>query len=390
MSAPPRIGIDATSWGNRRGFGRFGRNVVRRLVELDGDFEYVLFVEGHDEAPDLPDGARVRRVATARPSDRAAAAGSNRSPADLLRLAVAARRADLRAFVFPSVYTYFPVLGVPTVVGVHDAIARDLPDLTMPSRRARALWFAKESLAVRRAARVFTVSETSRDVLVDRFGLSRDRLAVVPEAADAVFAPRAPDAVRAELAPLGLDGRPFLLYAGGISPHKDVVTLIDAYARLVAAVADPPVLVVAGDLERDPYLSSAADVRARIAAHRLQERVVTPGFVSDERLACLYSAATAVALPSLAEGFGLPAVEAAACGAPVLLSDIAAHRETMGDSARYFPPRDAGALAALLAEVAGDEALRERMGEAGRRRVASLSWDAAARALRSVVVEAAA
>ena len=90
-------------------------------------------------------------------------------------------------------------------------------------------------------------------------------------------------------------------------------------------------------------------------------------------------------VPSLAEGFGLPAVEAAACGAPVIVSALPAHRETLGDAAHYFPPRDVGALRAELERVLVDPELRRTLGENARQAVARLSWDAAAEKLREVV-----
>jgi glycosyltransferase involved in cell wall biosynthesis len=108
--------------------------------------------------------------------------------------------------------------------------------------------------------------------------------------------------------------------------------------------------------------------------------------VSDERLACLYTGALAAVSPSLAEGFGLPAVEAAACGAPAVLSDLPAHRETLGKHAMYFPPRDAKALASALDEVMTNEARRAAMAAGGRQAVARLSWDAGAQRLLEVLL----
>jgi glycosyltransferase involved in cell wall biosynthesis len=389
-----RIGVDATSWGNRRGFGRFARNAVGRLVALDGEHEYVFVADAAAlDALDVPPGARVRPVRLARRTGEAAAADSARSPLDLARLSATAARGRLDAMLFPSVYTYFPAPGVPEVVGIHDAIADELPDLTLPSRRARAFWQAKEGLAVRRARIVFTVSDASRAVLARRFGL--ERVPVVPEAPDPVFGPRAPDATDAALAPLGLRASHYLLYAGGISPHKNVPRLLEAVARLReerggerGRAAVPP-LVIVGELEGDPFLSAAGEVRRRVEKLGIQDAVVLPGFVSDEALACLYGAAAAVVLPSLSEGFGLPAVEAAACGAPVLCSDLPSHRASMGDAARYFDPHDADALASAIAWALDEPERARELGARARERVAPLSWDASARALRALLDEAA-
>lgn len=390
-----RVGIDATGWSSRRGFGRFTRNAVSRLVERDPATTYVLYADaaalnGAVGGRRLPAGAGTRRIEVRRAPARAAAADSRRPLGDLLRLARSVRRRDVDAFVFPSLQTYFPVLGVPTVVGVHDAIADRHPELTLPSRRARAAWRAKERLAIARARRVFTVSEPARAELAERFGLDPGRIAVVPEAPDPVFAPRPPDEAARAAREAGVpEGRSYLLYAGGISPHKNVVALLDAYAALRRERADVPMLLVAGDLDDDPFLSSAGSVRARVREARLEDDVRLPGFVPDADLAALYGGALAVALPSLAEGFGLPAVEAAACGAPVLLSDLPAHRATLGDAALYFSARDVDALRAALERVLDDAELRARMARAGREAVAGLSWDAAADALRAVIAAAA-
>jgi len=380
-----RVGVDATSWANRRGFGRFARNAVGRLVELDPDTTYVLYVADASSAAALPAGAERRAVG----AGRAPAAARGRGAGDLLRLTLAASRRDLDAFLFPSVYTYFPVLRVPTVVGVHDVIAAELPELTLPTRRARLSWRAKEGFAVRRARRVFTVSEASRRALAERHRIPCAQIAVVREAPDPLFGPR-PAAEKARaLGPLGLEpDEPFLLYAGGISPHKGIGTLLDAYAGLSERADGLPRLVVAGDLDSDPYLSAAGAVRGQIIRLGLGDRVVLPGFVPDETLACLYAAATVVVLPSLAEGFGLPAVEAAACGAPLVLSDLPAHRETLGDAALYFPPADTGALEQALERALDDETLRRSLGIGGREAVSQLSWDAAALRLRDLLVEA--
>lgn len=386
-----RIGVDATSWTNRRGYGRFARNALSRLVELDAETAYVFVVdEESGRSARLPAGAETLTVALSRAPARAAASASYRRPADLLRLAVGVSRARFDALLFPSVYTYFPSLGVPTVVGLHDLIASDLPELTLPRSRDRLFWQAKERLAIRLARRLFTVSESARDRISARLRIPTGRLGVVPEAPDPVFWPRAAAEVEAALAAVGLPaGRRYLLYAGGISPHKDVETLLVAFATLKeGGAAGDLAIVVAGALEDEAYLSAAGSVRRAVIRLGLGSDVLLPGFVDDEVLAGLYSGAVALVSPSLAEGFGLPPVEAAACGAPVVLSDIPAHRETLAGEALYFPPGDADALAEHLRRLLGSEVLRRSLAERGHRRVARYTWDAAAEALRALLGEA--
>jgi glycosyltransferase involved in cell wall biosynthesis len=384
-----RFAVDATGWLNRRGYGRFTRNAVTRLVETDLEAEYVLLADPITAEAGLPAGATIRVLDPRQPPSDAAGAGSRRRVGDVLRV-VRATRAEkgLDALLFPSLHTWFPFARAPTVVGLHDTIADELPELALPRGRDRALWQLKQRLAVRGARRMFAVSEASRSQVVERLGLSRDALPVVPEAADPVFSPRrADEVVEARLA-VGAPER-YLLFAGGISPHKNVTGLVDAYAELLAHVPDPPALVVAGAMEDETFASSAGAVRERIAGHGLNGRVLLPGFVSDETLARLYTGALAFVSPSLAEGFGLPAVEAAACGAPLVLSDLAAHRESMGDAALYVAPGDDAALADALRRLLEDEGLQASLAARGRERAATRTWDAAAGALAGLLREAA-
>ncbi len=377
-----KVGVDATSWANRRGYGRFARNVVGRLVT--GEDEYVLFTDERTaREEELPQGALVRAVAVGRPP----AADAPRSLRDLGRVAQAASRERVDVFLFPSLYTWFPVHGAPTVVGIHDVIAEQYPELTLPDSGARARWRLKRWLAVKRARKIFTVSQVSRKLLAADLGVSEASLAVVPEAPDPVFGPRTAEDISRELGPLGLgQGERFLVYAGGVSPHKGLETLLDGYSLL----GEPaPRLVVAGALEDEAFLSAAGSVRRQIEELALGSRVLLTGFVSDEALACLYAGAVAFVSASRSEGFGLPAVEAASSGTPVVLSDIPAHRETLNGAAFYFPPGDYRALAGQLEAVIHDDALRDEHGAAARRRVAGMSWDASAAALRAVLQEAA-
>lgn len=383
------IGVDATSWVNRRGFGRFARNSIRKLVERDRDATYVMFIDSATAVDaDLPVRAQVQIVELDRPPSEAASANSSRSVSDMLRMLGAVRKRRPDVFLFPSIHTYFPLVGIPTVIGIHDAITAELPHLTVPGVRARVFWSLKQRVALSFATRLFTVSKAARSAIQTELGVRQGKLGIVPEAPDPIFRPAGERAVAEARAAIGL--RPhqdYLLYAGGISPHKNLETLVAAFGLLPTP---RPQLVAVGDLDRETYVSSAATLRRQIATLGLESQVTLPGFVSDQTLAGLYSGAYAVANPSLAEGFGLPAVEAAACGAPVLLSDIPAHRETLGGAAVFFPARSATALATELNSLLQDRALRDAMAAKCFQAVAGLTWDASADALRDLLREAAA
>jgi glycosyltransferase involved in cell wall biosynthesis len=381
-----RFGVDATMWTNPRGFGRFTRNAVGRLVELGEAEEYVLVV---DEAAEtgFPEAARRRPVRLRRPRSGLVTSDAARAPGDLWRLSRAVRRGELDAFLFPTVDTLFPVRGVPTVVGVFDVLLDELTGEMFATRRARAFWRAKQGWALRRARRLFTLSKAAREAFVERFGLARERFHVVPAAPDPVFFPRTGASLAAGLTEAGLaEGDPFLLYAGGIGAHKNLETLLDACARLGGRA---PELVVTGPFAHAAYRDVNAALLARMAEPPLRDRVRLTGYVSDEALASLYGAATAVVVPSRGEGFGLPAVEAAACAATLVLSDIPPHREFVAGGALYFPARDAAALTEALEHVLGDERERAALSDRARAAVARLSWDRTARALRDLLADAA-
>jgi glycosyltransferase involved in cell wall biosynthesis len=372
-----RVGVDVTGWTRRRGYGRFERNVLRRLIELDAETTYILYV-GETSPADLPAGAERRRVRVC----EAPVADETRPLRDSIRLMLAVRRDAPDAFIFPAVYSFFPVFGIPAILGVHDLIATELGELALPTRRARVSWRLKERLAVRSATVLFTVSKASRAAIARRFGVPEEEIAVVRQAPDPAFRPRSKEEVAAACARVGLGGdERYFVYAAGISPHKRLDTLVDAFA----AVEPSARLVIAGDLDENVFIPVGDELRSHVARLGLDDRIALPGFVSDDMLAALYTGAVAAVVPSAAEGFGLPAVEAAACGTAMILSDLPPHRESLGDAALYFRPGDVFALRAQLERSLADEELRASLAEQGRAAVARLSWDAPAERLRELV-----
>lgn len=385
-----RVGVDATAWANRRGDGRFVRNALDRLVALHPEIEWTLYADAASaEVAEFPVGARVRRVGQSRAPTEALGTASRRSPADLLRLARAVRPQDIDVFLSPSVYSYFPVRGLRTVVGIHDANSITHPALVLPLRRDRALWRLKQAIAIRRAASLFTVSEASRRAIARHLGVPAETIAVVPEAADPVFEPQPEVEIDAAIREVGLSREEgYFVFAAGISPHKGLDALLEAYALLSSGPVAVPPLVVAGSLE-GPYASATGEVIARAATLGIGDSLRFPGLISDRGLASLYSATTGAIVPSLAEGFGLAAVEAAACGSPVVASDIGPHRETLRDAALFFEPGDARALSAQLARLIDAPRDRSELGRRARAAAARFSWDETGRRLGTLLVDAA-
>jgi alpha-1,3-rhamnosyl/mannosyltransferase len=371
-----RIGIDATTWWNERGFGRFTRELVRALVAR-GAFRYTLFV---DRDPDgaLPAGVEVVRAHTRRNLGEASAGSGARGLADVWPLSRAVARAKLDLFFFPAVFSYFPVLArVPCVVAFHDTIAERYGSIMFPSRVHRWLWGAKMRLALLQCARVMTVSSASAADLRSVFGIGAERIDVVTEGADARFCP-VEDALgaRALRDRLGIpaDAR-LLLYVGGLNPHKNLRGLLLALER---CVRERPSLHLAavGPAPSTDFHANADELFARVASSaELRGRVTFTGFLSDDDLVRMYNAAEALILPSLWEGFGLPALEAMACGTPVLASRRGSLPEVVGDAGLLFDPESTEEIARAILSLTADAALRAQLARRARERAAGFSWE---------------
>lgn len=383
------IGVDGNCWANRRGYGRYTRELLTTLLAVDGRNRYTFFLDAATAAQcdDLPAAAQQVVTETRQSAVEAASATGSRALRDLwsMRSAVAQQAAGLDLFYFPSVYTYFPVPPrVPVLVTIHDTIPERFPHLTFSSPRTRLMWTLKTRYAVRQATKagrpgaIATVSETAKRAIVAHFGVSPDRVVVIPDAAGREFRPLPRDGASTEvLHRYGIAGEGrFILYVGGLSPHKNLPALLEAFAALVANGAWPDVqLVLVGDYTGDAFLSGYDALRRAAAVPALQGRVRFTGFVPDEDLVHIYNAAAALALPSFDEGFGLPAVEAMACGTPVVASRAGALPEVVNEAALLFEPASPRELQACLEEVLGNDRVRAALRERGLQRASEFTWE---------------
>ena len=378
-----RIGIDGGCWLNRRGYGRYARSLLNALaVRADGD-EYVLFVDPETARdPTLPASFQTVVVPTRRPPAEAASASGRRDLTDLWRMGWAVARHPPDVFFFPSVYTFFPLLRpIRSIVAIHDVIAERHPKQVFARRRLQLFWRAKLAIAVRQARLILTVSDHARDGIIEQFRIPSNRIRVILEAPDTIFRRLASPRDPVDLLPacgLPRNSR-YLLYVGGISPHKNLPLLVDAFRRLLtdADLASLRLLLV-GDYSGDVFYSCYEDLRGLVVRHGLEGSVCFTGFVPDETLVELYNRAEVVVLPSLEEGFGLPAFEAAACGIPVVASNVGPAGSLLGPAAWTFPPSDVDALTVALRTLLRDPARRQAMGAEGLRRAATFTWDRAA------------
>ncbi|HUG38140.1 MAG TPA: glycosyltransferase family 1 protein, partial [Candidatus Limnocylindrales bacterium] len=343
---------------------------------------YVLFVDPETASdPSLPASFERVVVPTRHPPAEAASSSGRRDLTDLWRMgwAVARHRPDV--FFFPSVYTFFPLLRpVRSIVAIHDVIAERHPRQVFARRRLQLFWKAKLAIAVRQAHLILTVSDHARAGIIEQFGVPPARLRVILEAPDAIFRrlPAARDPTELLPACALPSGARYLLYVGGISPHKNLHVLLRSYRALIAdGEFEGLRLLLVGDHSGDVFYSAYEGLRAEVARHGL-DGVCFTGFVPDDMLVDLYNRAELLILPSLEEGFGLPAIEAAACGTPVVASDVGPVGSLLGPAAWTFPPSDAAALTDGLRSLLRDPARRRAMGDAGLRRAATFTWERAA------------
>lgn len=392
-----RIGVDATCWANDRGYGRFTRELVSAMASRAPDDEFVCFL---DERASLrfglsaPNVTRVIVPQGVSPT-RAAGADSSRAIGDMLRLTLAVRRERLDVFFSPSVYTYFPLPpGLRAVVTIHDAIAERFPELTMPSLRARLFWNAKVALAIRQARIVLTVSDHAAADIAAVLKVAPARIRVALEApADEYRRPTSHGDIDAARASIDLpEGARWIIYVGGFNPHKHVDVLIAAHAAAVRGYAEGerPFLLLVGSMDNDVFHGAQSVIHASIASAGTEALVRWLGFVDDAKLRPLMAGAATLVLASAAEGFGLPAVEAAACGTPVIATAESPLPSLLEGGGIFIRPGDPVALESALRRLLEDEGTRAEMGAVARRRADALTWEAGADAALGALREAAA
>jgi glycosyltransferase involved in cell wall biosynthesis len=280
------------------------------------------------------------------------------------------------ANVYHSPYYLMPyVPGLPTVVTAYDLIPLRFPEGF--SAAQRAVYGLTHQLAFRAAWKIISLCESARQSFMEQFHLPAHKIVVIPPGLGPEFAPRPAEAVAAFRGQRRLP-RDYVLTLGSNKPHKNLPRLVRAYAALPA---DAPPLVIAG-----PEDARYSETRA--AASPLGGRVLFLGRVPEAQLPLLYAGATIFVQPSLMEGFGLPVVEAMACGTPVVCSEAPGLVEAAGGAAILFDPRQPDAITQALSTALADSTLRTDLRARGLRRVQTLTWSRAAEATLKVYEEA--
>lgn len=263
-----------------------------------------------------------------------------------------------------------PLRDVPTVLTVHDLIFERFPQY---HRRLNHFFLTRAMpLFARRATAIIAISQATRRDLITLYGVPADNIHVVYEAPAPHFRPQPAAVVEAVRRRYGLPER-YILTVGTIEPRKNLSRLLTAFARVrEQGLADALVIVGQRGWLYEGFFR-------RLAESPVRDAVILPGFVPDADLAAMYTGATVFALPSLYEGFGLPVLEAMACGAPVVAARAGALPEVGGDAALYVDPRDAEAIAEGLERCLRDAELRAEMRARGVQQAARFSWERTAR-----------
>jgi glycosyltransferase involved in cell wall biosynthesis len=375
------VAIDArpAAFSQKTGVGYYTWNLLRMLPAVDPATDYVAwYLDARGPRRRVaPPAARLRERRTRIPSRW---------------FEMASERWELPRLEW---FVRFDVLFAPNlvpppsrkgrlVVTVHDLAFRRFPS-TAPHGTRR--WLSRFERSLARADTVITVSEATKRDLEELYGIPPSRATVVPLGVDPnAFRPASAEEVARVRARFGIDG-PYLLYLGGLEPRKNLPPLLQAFAGLPADVR--PSLVVAGSgVAWNPEGPALLKEAMAALPERVRSRVRLTGYVGDTDKVALLGGAEALVYPSLYEGFGLPVIEAMACGTPVLTSDVSALPEVAGGAALLVDPRDVGSIRDGIARLLTDEPLRRRLKEAGVERASRFSWERTARLTAEVLREA--
>ena len=366
-----RIGIDYTAAVNQSaGIGRFVRGLIRAVAALDSENQYVLVHAAPNNgcSVEAPTGANVS-LRELRFRERVMTAIWHRLriplPVDLVT-------GPVDIFHAPD-YVLPPVSRGVSIITVHDLAFLIHPECA--DEKLRVFLERAVPRSAERADYIITDSENTRNDVICLLDADPERVFVVPGGVDPSFAPADEDAVRHVRCHYQLR-LPYILAVGVIEPRKNFPRLIDAFSRFRVHTGLNYDLVIAGG---NGWLSDETYREAERSPFSTNVRFT--GYVPDEHLAALYSGAEVFAYPSLYEGFGLPVLEAMACGTAVVCANTSSLPECAGDAALLFPPDDPDAIATTLETACGNRDLREEMIERGAQRVAEFQWERAARRL---------
>src|ERR1700735_2440496 len=357
------------------GVGTYIRNVVRTLGRLDRETTYLL----------IGSAAKVHEIGALPPNFHSVPLSEpERSLKGYLEFRSVVKRLDCDLVHIPNLFSVPRALSCPYVMTVHD-ILEHLSRAREQTGVLRSLHFQMTKRALRGAARIFAVSNFTKLEIEKLFNIPSGRIEVVYNAIDErLLQGHANPADRQLIVERYQVTYPFLLYAGRISPHKNVGRMIEAFFALKTELEkdqmfpDLKLIIIGDDLSGNP------DLRRTVIRSGMQNDVRFLGFVPIEVLRTFYDAAKIFFFPSLYEGFGLPPLEAMAHGTPVVTSNVTSLPEVVGNAAVLVHPENVFEIMRALTRVLLDQPLREKMKERSYRQAEKFSWDKSVRRILQV------
>lgn len=362
MSDRLRVGIDARVLAESapKGVARYLSALLRAAAEIAPEHDYRLYLRAHSLAEtSFATPPFSQHVLTGPPGLQSHLAWQQLQ----LPWRVCRDKVDVLVSPYYSGTWWSPV---PQVIGVCDVSFSLFPHEFPSWLSFKPKLFARPTY--RCATRVFTISEFSRNEIIRVFGLSLEKVVVVPVGSEALNR-RCERLTAATI--LASTNAPFFLFVGSLLPRRQIAAVLQALAQL------PPHLHLLVTGENDPQ--RLAQLRAQAEQWHVAGRVHCLGHVTDDALEQLYAKAVALVYPSIYEGFGLPLLEAMRAGLPVVAWDIPVFREVAGEAAVLLPVGDVSGLAKVMTRMTADDEFRWRLSDAGRRRAATFSWRHAAR-----------
>ncbi len=355
---------------HRAGLGRYAESLARALLTAEPE-SYALFYNRERGVEPLPGLERVptRTVALGYKPWRMLVWLGQLARVGLDRLLADGTLFHATEHLLP------PLRSMPTVLTVHDLIFKHLPAHHKRLNR----WYLNWALPLycRRASHIIAISECTRRDIVAAYGIPSDKITVVHEAADPRFRPQSAQAVAVVRSRYKLPKR-YVVFVGTIEPRKNLTRLLAAFEEVYSAgLTDGLVIVGKRGWLYDDFFAALERSHARDA-------VILPGYVADADLPGIYAGAQALAFPSLYEGFGLPVLEAMACGTPVTCSATSSLPEIAGDAALSFDPENVQSITTALRRLLSDTDLQASLSQRGFEQAARFSWDRAAASTRRV------
>jgi glycosyltransferase involved in cell wall biosynthesis len=364
-----KIAIEARpiKWSYGTGIGNYTFSLIQKLNELDTVNEYTFLWADNRPMPHIPFTREYSFYYLPKDDER-----------EMVEMPYWLAREKADIFHLPQNGFRIPdPKSCKIIVTIHDLIPYFLPEMVRSSFLKR--FITEMPNIVERADRIITVSETSKNDILKIFKIDRAKIVVIPSAPAGSYRLFPKQDTKQKLACRYGIKKPYLLYVGGLNPRKNIMELIYAYSKIYRDLPGGQKLLILG-----PDGKHSDRLQLLVKSLNLEQEVVFPGFIKSEDLPLFYNGADLFVYPSLYEGFGLPPIEAMACGTPVITSNVSSLPEVVGDAALQINPYDTLALANGIFRVLNDESLRESLIKKGLKHSRKYNWNRIATQILSV------